>query len=406
MRVTKLGVGALGGAVVLVWFATGVAAAAEDKPLEFRRSTPFLQTARKKGDGNYVPANTYTRLTIEADYPTDSKYIPYRKRSPLLRFVVGKKYTFATVLTSEIGAFKDTSSIYARDYSSSSSTGESFTRISDFDRNAYSWVFPSGGIGLRGAKFKVRASMQETTSTDISARSLEFLQTALKAVAPTSAVVTTLTQTSMEKVAAKIDEQAGRLFNTSAKEEVNFDIDLGSTTIDGPAMTDAIVITLIGPEIETESVMENAPRKAPLVLGRWTVKLATGRPSIFSDAVCDVKDECADARAKAFRDAMENPSSVLNFRLVDNTGNPGTIQSILAQEDWWSPGLQGLAGDAKKLRDFEGFCRKVRDAVVAVGLTELDGRIVAAAISDSGLLPTDASDEMAKHSHQDCHARL
>jgi hypothetical protein len=344
------------------------------------RVTPFLKVAKVDEGGNKVYVDAYTRLDIQAAMPDGDTKISYRKRKLLWRLAIGQKYTFGTMLKIDAGRFADTVPLFSRDYESSRKVGETFSRSIGFDRMAFPWFLASAGSGSRTTAFTLTANMTETTNSEVSSLALGSLRTALKAVAPSSTVLTTLTKESADKVASKIDEQASKLFGTSVAEEVRFDLDLADNK--------AYRIELYGPELETDELMERAH---PL-LGSWVVKMAPPRPSIFFTEPC-ADATCTAAAKNAYDHATANPAAVLAFKLVEQVGEIGTIRAYLTQQPWWGSALDEFK--TIKSTDFGGFCRKIRGAVAELGLNDLDGRIIANAVAKSGLVATPLANSMA-----------
>ena len=188
-------------------------------------------------------------------------------------------------------------------------------------------------------------------------------------------MLTTLTKESADKVASKVDEQVGKLFGTSVSEGVSFDLDLSKSG--------EYDIVMYGPRLETDELME-AKGDAP-VLGRWKVRMAKPCPSVFATTECTTPT-CAGERAAAYALATQNPATVLKFKLVENVGEVGTIGAYLGQQEWWAEGLQAIGNGSAS--DYDAFCRRIRSAIAGLGLNDLDGRIVAYSVGQSGLVST------------------
>lgn len=356
------------------------------------RNTPFLHLTKQPSGGQPIKGDFYTRLIIEADYPAEEDVLGYAKRDPLSRLFIGKKYSFTTVLRSNIGRYTGTVPLYNRDYESSNKAGEKFSRATNFDRGGFPWVLVSSGRGTRTANFNVTVNMAEVTSPDASGIGLGYLEAALKAVAPGSSLVTNLTKDSLDRVASKMDEQIGKLFGTSAAEDISFDIDLDT----GASYT----LSLNGPWTETDSIMSG---RGPMPkLGTWTITVAPPRPSMFSWRMCSKGTDCEQDKELAYKDAMKSPAAALKFLLVDNVGAVGKVESFLSQQSWWAKSLQTLSGSQATAKDYAQFCRQVRGALVEVGMNDLDGRIVASALVHSDHLPIAARDAMVDAKSPDC----
>lgn len=343
------------------------------------RLTPFMEIEKTNG-GAAIPANTYTRLEITAAATAKGTRIDYEKRKLLWRMGIGKTYTFNSILTVDVGNFTDSVPLLAREYESSSSAGESFSRTVSFDGLGFPYFLAGSDVRTRVARFSARADMAEANSSQVASLGLSALREALKAVAPSSGVVTTLTKDSSKAVADKIDSQADKLFATTVGEELKFDVNLSAA--------DSYRITLYGPTKETDELMKDEQQ----VLGVWTVRFAEAKPSIFSTITCSA-GQCD--RVGAYAQATADPAYVLSFKLVDRIGEMGTVKAYLRQQEWWSGDIQNLATTTDTNdRAFGRFCRKIRDAMAELGLNDLDGRIVASSILNSGLVSGAIQDGM------------
>lgn len=338
------------------------------------RITPFVLVEKKSSGGQKIPANTYTRLQIVST-AGGGELINYEKRDLLFRIGVGKKYSFSSVLRARVGFFKDTIPLVSREYESSAKVGETFSRSIGYDNLDFPYFLSSGDTTGRTGRFTVTASMVESTSSKVSSLALTFVRDALKAVAPSSGLLTTLTKESSEAVANTLDQQASMLFGTSVGEGISFDLPLGEET--------SYDVTVFGPNKELDELMANGAQ----IIGKWTVSFAPARPSAFSSVTCVGGAAVTCDWQAAYNEAVAQPANVLAFKLVNRVDDLGTISAFLLHQEWWTRDM--LALEATSLADgalFAQFCRKVRGSVSELGFNDLDGRVVAAAVARSGLV--------------------
>lgn len=318
-----------------------------------------------------IPPESYTRLIIENVMPSETDKFPNAKRGGINRFFSSKDIIFQASLATETGRFKDVTPLLYRRYESARRKGETFIREISFDERQFPLFLVTGDPTSQIARFTLEARFDNKPSTDTAELSLGFLTTALKAVSPGSAVVTTLTSDNADKVATKIDESFGKFFSESVSEKSRFDIDLYDFK---PKL-----ITVYGGRTEDASLNPEA------IIGQWLISFAPARPSIFSSVICaphSVSGACAnDQKKAAFGDAKLRPNAVLAFALIDKVGSSGTVLSYLKQQDWWATDLVALSN---KGAEFGSFCRKIRGVVGEIGLSDTDGRIIAYAVSESG----------------------
>ncbi len=334
---------------------------------------------KQEGSAIKIPPESYTRLVIENKLD-ESKYLPNARRNKWHRFWSSKDITFQVSLTTETGRFKEVSPLLLRRYESSRKKGENFVREVTFSDRQFPLFLVTGDPASQIAKFTLDVSFNNKPATDAGALSLDFLSKALKAISPTSAVVTTLTSESAGKVASKIDEGIGQFFSVSSTEKSRFDVDL----YDGHA----IILTVFGGRTEDTTLNPS------YIIGQWQISFSPGMPSIFSSTSCHENysgEPCpVDKKKAAYDDAIKRPYAVLNFALIDKVGNSGTVLSYLKQQDWWASDLGALNQSA----DYDLFCRKIRGAMGEIGLSDTDGRIIAYAVSESQSLTKAQGDNM------------
>lgn len=320
-----------------------------------------------------IPPESYTRLVIEDLMPPGSLQLTNEDRDAFWRLFSSKDITFQASITATAGRFKEVTPLIYRRYESSRRSGENFSREITLDDRLFPLFLVTGDPGNQIASFVFDAKFDNKSSTDAAEMSIDFLSTALKAVSPTSAVVTTLTSDNAEKVAAKIDEGIGKFFSQSVSEKSRFDIDLYDFK--------PVTLTVFGAPTEEKSFNPGAT-----IIGKWKISFADARPSIFSSIKCEAEGEsksCPTAQKKAaFDDARLRPNAVLAFPLIDKIGNSGTVLSYLKQQEWWATDLVALS--SQNPPQVGAFCRKIRGAIGEIGLSDTDGRIIAYSVSESG----------------------
>lgn len=322
-----------------------------------------------------IPPESYTRLVVKTLLDPESTGLQNNRRGRVRRFLSSLDIVFEASLATETGRFKDVTPLIYRRYESSRKAGENFTRELTFDEQEYPLFLVTGDPTSQIARFTFDARFDRKPSTDAAQLSLGFLSAALKAVSPGSAVVTSLTSESADKVAAKVDESVGKFFAQSVSEKSRFDIDLYDFK--------PRVITVYGSDQEEDSLNPD------LILGQWLITFAPARPSIFSSVEC-VPDQntgaCeASRKSAAFNDAVARPNAVLAFALIDKVGSSGTVLSYLKQQEWWASDLAAL----RTPDQYAAFCRKIRGVMGEIGLSDIDGRIIANSVAQSGAVSTD-----------------
>lgn len=365
----------VGAAAVLLasWFSVPAIA---NTPVEKRIMTHATAVPEAGGTTVKIAPESYTRLIITNELSGSAAKTPNAPRGKVDRFLSSLDIIFEASLTTEAGRFKDLTPLLYRRFESSRKKGENFTREFTFDDRQFPLFLVTGDPASQIARFTLDARFERKPSTDATGLSLSFLSTALKAVSPSSAVVTSLTTDGADNVASKIDESVGKFFSKSVQEKSRFDIDLYDFK--------PIVITVFGGETEERSLdPEN-------IIGKWKLSFAPARPSIFSSVPCtsDLSSGTCpdDQKEAAFDDAKQRPNAVLAFALIDKIGNSGTIISYLKQQDWWATDLASLESN----QQYGAFCRKIRGAMGEIGLSDTDGKIIAYSVSQSGLINNNA----------------
>ena len=186
---------------------------------------------------------------------------------------------------------------------------------------------------------------------------------------------------------------------------------------------DGLIVRFRGPDAENEGDWSSKDRLDKwLDLGTWRVSFEDPRPSVFADVqLCPArmrppmnKAVTSDAKgltpagcyatmtqaAVAAREAAAHrPEQVLSFSLTDGDKSVGSVQSYLKQASFWTPAMTAFAtmktADKDKVVEF---CHSIRSVIVGVGLNELDGSIVVAAVRNGLGLSSVVAAEMSNDS--------
>lgn len=341
------------------------------------RLLPFTVTS--KAVGRPIQTDWYTRLVVENALPggtTATKTLSYAKRKWYHHLGIAKKYSATVSLKSDAARFSATTPLLSREYESSRKKGEHFSRSINYDSLDYP-LFLVGSDSRNGVgRFKLTVDVSEETNLDIATQSLALVTKALNAVAPTSGVLTSLSEQSSKDVAEALDKAIGSLYATSIKEAVDFDIDLKKGGI--------YTIKIYGPVFEVNETY------ASVLVGKWTIKFADARPSIFSTKL-NKNDAVTEAQAKY--------PAILSYELVNKLGEYASIGGYLKQQDWWAGDLTKLSDDKT---DRAAFCRKIRSAIATLGLNDLDGRLITQAALHSENVPSDIAAKIDLAAFPDC----
>lgn len=326
--------------------------------------------------------------------------LPYKMRNFIEKFFIDKHSSLNLTAHVKAGSFTATVPLATLDHITNGSEGESFTRIvihSAKDFPLFSLRRNNGSIV--SVKFSLRAS--KSLSSAMAGSALSVVQNATKLVAPQSAVVTTLTQDSTQRIASAIDQAVAKLFSMTISEEHVWDDDINGWEINAEDSTNAengIKVELWIPEEEGEWT-DDANRS----VGVWTVRFDAPRPSVFADikickgAIGRCQEDPAEARKAAYNSA--NPNEVLSFQLVREAQNIGTVASYLKKTDWFSAALTQFGGRVSS-ESVTQFCRNIKASITDIGLNGTDADIVVKAVKLGMPLPSFVVQEMGKLS--DC----
>lgn len=337
----------------------------------FHEGRPFTAfasiTATDQGiaiDDNHYTNLEITRTPLAID--ANTKYLSYAKRDLIWRLGIAKKYSFTVTLKADAAKFSATVPLMTREYESSRKKGENFSRAIEYDNLGQPLFLIGSDPKTSVASFKLSVNVSSDTSSDVVARSLALLTRAMKTVSPTSAVLTTLSEDGNKNLAEALDNAIGSIYSTSVKESLDFDISLKAGK--------KYKVEIFGPIYEVNETFHSVK------LGEWMIAFSPGRPSIFS-----TKTE----RSQVLTEARGKYANILSFELLNNLGAYGSIASYLKQQDWWAGEMTKLAdGNAGTATANQiAFCRKVRASIATLGLNDIDGRLVAEAVTHSEYVP-------------------
>ncbi len=367
--------------------------------------TPFTTIQTSLNDtAQPTFSDAYTRLIITSDNASgitpastpdkNPSTFAYQSRTILGRFFFGVHYSINLSAKVTAGTFAATVPLVTMDHVSNSSVGEQFTRVVYHSAENYPLflVKRDGTNGIVSIQFTVKATdLYQTNIAGI----LETAQSVAKAVAPQSAVMTTLTQSATKDLANALDKTISQLLATSIDEEQWYDDDIRYWHPLDRAAPTGVAVTFQIPA--SEGSWTDTP---VLTVGRWSVSFADPRPSIFSDIqICQNGPRCAPTFAEAAKIAQSEvkPEEVLSYQLVSNAQSLGTVQAYLKQLDWFSAALTKFAKAAPSDDDVDDFCRSIKSAIASLNLNAVDAGIVTAAVRNgTPLLGGTAVDKMSK----------
>lgn len=87
---------------------------------------------------------------------------------------------------------------------------------------------------------------------------------------------------------------------------------------------------------------------------------------------------------------------VLNYALIKDTQNVGSISGYIKQQDWYTSAQKWMNSDKVKDTDVAAFCTSMRQAIVALNLNSFDAGVVVWAEGTAGNLPKAVTDLMKK----------
>jgi hypothetical protein len=360
-----------------------------------------------------IPAGSYTRLSIssvtgsqtsQGAHNDNTVIYPYRTRSAIERFFVGKRHSASLSVTVDVGNFVATVPLVTVSHDSTRGGGENFNRVIRHEALDFPLflVRGDGTSDIASASFLLKGS--DSTESSISGIALSAVLAATKAVAGPPALMTTLSSASAKTLATSVDNSISKLFAMALSEQQILDQPVRQWR---PA-----TVTLRLPRREgnwnalnkdaanNQNATEDALAYWPI--GTWTVTFDKPRISAFlpititcpTPAVAsDGKPgntglECNaayDAAAKAAASAMASRyDDILSFALLADGNTTSELRAYLKQLDWWVGAVNALhAGDGDGAA---AFCRQVRAATTRLGFNAPDSFIIIRAIAESNLV--------------------
>lgn len=331
-------------------------------------STPFVTITRKQTAGSVGHKFCYYRLDVTPIIPAGHAQIGHLKRKAVKRYLVGANYSFTSILKVKVGIYEESVVLYSRKYLSSRDEGENHDRIS-LRRGSDYPVFLLRQDANGEAGLAVSADMQNVQSFSVAGSALEAVSVALKAIAPTSDIVTTLTSSSARSVAQKIDAGAGAFSSSTGNNLERWDLNI--------LRGEKVEIEVFGPEFEIN------PNDASYILGKWDVGFVSPFASYFyQDVNCGT-----EAESEAWSKRGSNVG-LLSTQLVSNVSEIGTMASYLRQREWWSRLIGQMTSTSGALDPTlaSAFCRAIVDSVSDLGFNTVDSYLVADAVGRSSLV--------------------
>lgn len=351
-----------------------------------------------------IPADTYTRIVIEpVSDPKKDAALPYLKRNVFFRATLGKRYLNSAILKVAAGGYSSTVTLLTIDHQSSSKKGETFSRSVMGRGLNYPLFLVRGDTGSDVASFSMEANASDDNDSAGASLALKAAQRLVEAVAPESTVVTTLTSEKAKNFSTAVDNAFDRIFASSISEVHPFDLRFS----EGKRVRVEIYIPCIEgrwnlegatPESLPKNCKALAEGERQLLVGSWNIGFDAPRPSLFSNIrikgtgnASATDDQISTTRKAAVDDARTRPTAILGFKLVEGLQNLGTVASILRQQSWWTETLTQAqtalaAKPASTPPEIVTFCQRIRGAVVAIGLSNLDAQLVSYAVSQSDMV--------------------
>lgn len=330
-------------------------------------TTPFLTVTK----GTAIPGEKhnfcYFRLNVEPMKTGGPDDIPHTPRNWFGRLMRDVDYSFNSLLKVRAGLYEDTLILYSRKFRSTRKEGDVFDRtILVRGRDNPVFLLQRDSNGQAG--ISLTAEMKKSQNFQLAGAALEAVSLGLKAVSPASDIITTLTSDSTKAVAQKIDQGAGAFLGVAGNNGETFDLDI--------TKGESLMVEVRGPkdEIAKQGLDE-------YLLGAWKVSFEPAFASYFhQDVGC-----AADGPKKAW-DKVGQSTNLLSSELISNVPQIGTLSAYLKQLDWWTDGQKSLAGKSAGSPEAENFCRRIVDAVAALGFNSVDAYLAADAVSRSSLV--------------------
>ncbi len=315
---------------------------------------------------------------------------PYESRSALARYFFGINRTVNFAVKVTVGSFAATVPLVTLGHVSNATDGEGFVRTVYYQAENFPLflVKADGSNSVVSGQFSVKASDQYQSGAGAI---IQTAQTVIKAVAPQSAVVTTLSAQATKDAATAIDGAINKLLARSIDEEPWIDNDIRRWGA-GVSVTFSIPF------------QEGAWDQAYGHVGTWTITFDYPRPSIFSDVqICPVKEQTTckanftAAAMQAQTDTAKRPEQVLAFQLLNGAQTLGTVEAYLKQQDFWTTAQKAFqAKEGVKADDVSQFCRSIRNSMATLNLNYIDSGIVVVSVRKSSALTSAVADLMEK----------
>lgn len=332
-----------------------------------------------------VYSNSYTKLIITSVMPPrggegNSRDLPYNERFFLARAILGKEFSINLTAKVKVGEYESTIPLSSISHQSNSS-GEKWIRAIYHNHSDFPLflIRTDGAASTPTITFQVKGDKTYTSRGAVAA--LNAVLAVAKATTAPVSFVSKLTEQNTKDEARALDSAISSLFSSGITEQHWTDRDLRYWQYDAskPVQQGVKVIFSI-PENENDW---NAPSYK---VGDWTLTFEEPRPSIFSDwKICPGNNKpeirCATDRTDAITKVKADitPAQVLNYQLVRSGNSLGTVRAYLAQQTWFSSGLQEISSDADGAK-LNKFCNNIANTIADTGLNSVDVGIVTKAV--------------------------
>ncbi|QCB38961.1 hypothetical protein E5554_14695 [Sphingobium sp. PAMC28499] len=388
--------------------------AGSDQP--FIMLTPATRLS-DAGPGVYIPSGTYTRLNITSANASnvgseqmDRQVYPYKSRSAIARFFVGKRHSVTLSAKVTSGAFVATVPLVTVAHDSTRSEGEVFNRIIRQEARDFPLFLVRSNSASDVASATLDLKGTDKVESSAAGSALSAVVAATKLIAPAEPLLTTLSANTGKDTATAIDLAINQLFSRSIAEKHAVDRSVRLWT--------PIVVNLHLPRKQgawSKLKQSGNPSQPTLEdldyvhIGRWTLMFEAPRASSFASVtvVCPegtTADEgcqaaLTTARASAIAEARQHYGDILAFPLTsDGTSTTGSLASYLRQLDWWAEGVKALDVSGATA---DAFCRLIRGALTNIGLNDSDAALAAEAVAQSPMVTPKEGALM--HSSVACH---
>ena len=363
--------------------------------------TPFStyqdQWANNDPAGKWF-ADAYTKVTISSDILADKKAepnsgdqpeaLPYKKRSWILRALLGQEFSINLTAKVVVGTFESTFPLATLGHQSNSD-GEQWSRIihHSMSHSPLFLVKSDGSASVPIVKLSVNGT--NSYSSRGAATALQTVLGVARATSQPASVVTRLSEQSTKERARAVDDAISKLFGSGITEEHWSDRDLRTWSLpkNNNPRGIRVVFRIPGDEENWNSEL--------FEVGAWTITFDYPRPSIFSDwYVCDTDafPRCAKTRKEAESKVHGEIDSneVLNYVLVNGNQGLGTIRAYISQQDWYTSAQANLVNPALAANTAASLCRRIRNEITGLGLNGFDAAIVVWAVTQGMPMPNGA----------------